>query len=336
MLPFYHPTSIVALDDDPLFLDSFAFHFGDEFVCNTFTQPEDAISFFEKRSPHQLPGNAFFSSETGLIDSVGLAPGDQLIKMDGGLLAGLMGNAHRFEQISLLVVDYAMPGMNGVDVCRRLKGHPARKILLTGKAGEGTAVKAFNEGLIDCYLMKQMADLPRIIDQEMRQLQRKYFKAMTGSIQMALGVQEPNLTAHAGFDDYFLKLFDARGIVEYYRSTRPSGVVMITDDADLMFLVVQDAETMRSAVEIARDQSAPSELISLLESGTVLPLFPESEHMYRPELADRWRDHVWPAQRIAGTPELYVSLIQGDDAAPHITSSVATFAAFRDAHDAVT
>jgi len=333
MLPFYHPTSIVALDDDPLFLESFAFHFGDDFICSTFTQPEQALVFFDECSRYQTFSETFFTSETGLLDSVGGNPGDQLIKMDGTLLAKLMGDASRFQQISVLVVDYAMPGMNGVEVCRHLKGHPARKILLTGKAGEETAVKAFNEGVIDCFLMKQMADLPRVLEQEIRQLQRKYFTELTAPIQMALSFQSRNLANHAGFNNHFLKLFEARGVVEYYHHATPSGIMMISDDGEVMFLVVQDGETLRSAVEIAIDQNAPGELINLLESRTIVPLFPGSEHAYQTRFAETWRNHVWPAQVIPGEPELYLSLISGGDVAPHIASKISTFAAFREERD---
>ncbi len=334
MLPFYHPTSIVALDDDPLFLESFAFHFGDDFVCKTFTQPEKALGFFEETRAFQTLGEDFFSSDTGLLDRVGQSSADQLIKMDGQQLSGVMSNPGRFQQISLLVVDYAMPGMNGVEVCRRLKGHPARKILLTGKAGEETAVKAFNEGIIDCFLMKQMADLPRVLDQEMRQLQRKYFLDLTAPLQMALGVQSRDLARHGAFNDHFTKVFEARGIVEYYRHTKPSGIVMISDDGDLMFLVVQDADTVRSSLEIARDQSAPAELIDLLASGTVITFFPKTEHAYEPAFEASWRDHVWPAQKIGDDDSYHVSLISGNDVARYLDTPIATFATFRDELDA--
>jgi CheY-like chemotaxis protein len=333
MLPFYHPTSIVALDDDPLFLESFAFHFGEEFICSTFTQPEQALKYFEDSSKFQMFSDGFFSPETGLLDSVGGRPGDHLLKMDGALLAKLMGESDRFRQISLLVVDYAMPGMNGIEVCRRLKAHPARKILLTGKAGKDTAVKAFNEGIIDCFLMKQMPDLPRVLDLEMQKLQRKYFKELTAPLQLAFATRPVNLTDHEGLNDYFLKLYDARGVVEYYHHTTPPGLMMISDDGEAMFLTVQDGDTLRAAFEIATDQNAPDELISLLANRSVVPLFPEEAHAYQPQFKETWRSHVWPAKEVTGDPLLYVSLITSDDIAPHISSEVFAFSDFRDARE---
>lgn len=333
MLPFYHPTSVVALDDDPLFLESFAFHFGDDFICNTFTQADDALRCFEKLTAFQMLGEDFFTSETGVLDSTGSTSSEQLIKMNDDHMIRLMGDENRFQQISLLVVDYAMPGMNGVEVCRRLKGHPARKILLTGKAGEETAVKAFNEGIIDCFLMKQMADLPRVLEQEMRKLQRKYFNEQTSSLQLALGIQNSSLATHSAFNEHFLKIFEARGVVEYYRHTRPGGVLMVTDEGEVMFLVIQDDDTMQSSLEIARDLDAPDELLKLLESKTVLTFFPQTEHGFNEDHAHEWRNHIWPAQKLPGAPDLYTCLITGDDVQRYVETKLSTFAAFRNARD---
>ena len=43
MTPFYHPTSILVLDDDPLFLESLDFQFSEEVSCQTFTRPDAAL-----------------------------------------------------------------------------------------------------------------------------------------------------------------------------------------------------------------------------------------------------------------------------------------------------
>ena len=43
MTPFHHPTSILVLDDDPLFLESLDFQFSEEVSCQTFTRPDAAL-----------------------------------------------------------------------------------------------------------------------------------------------------------------------------------------------------------------------------------------------------------------------------------------------------
>ena len=54
MHPYYHPTTLLVLDDDPYYVESFKFHFGDQFPCVSYTQPEHAIEHMlsqESRRP---------------------------------------------------------------------------------------------------------------------------------------------------------------------------------------------------------------------------------------------------------------------------------------------
>ena len=57
----------------------------------------------------------------------------------------------------LILLDVMMPGMDGYEVCRRLKGKPQTKnipiIFVTGKTDEEDQVKGFNLGAID-YITK--------------------------------------------------------------------------------------------------------------------------------------------------------------------------------------
>ncbi|MEL6422987.1 MAG: response regulator, partial [Pseudomonadota bacterium] len=266
MLPFYHPTTIVALDDDPVFLESFAFHYGEDFICQTFTRPEEAIRFCNERRDHSDVVRQLFRDDVDVGDAISVAPGDQVLRVESAGMRTLSSDPGRFEQLSLLCVDFSMPGLNGIDVCRQLRDHPIRKILLTGKAGDETAVKAFNEGLIDCFLMKQMADLPRILKREMESLQRSYFTELTRPVEVALSAHREDFGAHSGLRSYFLDIFDRRGICEYYRVLNPAGIAMIDDDGAPLFLSVCDEETMRAAEEIAAGEGAPEVLVRMLAS----------------------------------------------------------------------
>src|SRR5262249_9946622 len=63
---------------------------------------------------------------------------------------------NRFSEISVVVIDYAMPGLNGLQICTQLRTNNSRfKILmLTGEADEKLAVEAFNTRLIDKFMRK--------------------------------------------------------------------------------------------------------------------------------------------------------------------------------------
>ena len=57
-------------------------------------------------------------------------------------------DSKRFAMKTVVVVDYSMPNMNGLEVCKALEDLPLKFIMLTGKAEPETAIEAFNDGLI--------------------------------------------------------------------------------------------------------------------------------------------------------------------------------------------
>ena len=64
-----------------------------------------------------------------------------------------------------------MPKMTGVEFCRAIRGLPVKTILLTGKASLETAISAFNEGVIDCFLQKQDSNVSTALRREIKRLQ---------------------------------------------------------------------------------------------------------------------------------------------------------------------
>ncbi len=77
----------------------------------------------------------------------------------------------RFTRTAILIVDYDMPGLNGLELARRLKSKLAIKVmLLTGEADQQTAITAFNQGEIDRFLPKSAADCNERLIQYVHQL----------------------------------------------------------------------------------------------------------------------------------------------------------------------
>ena len=123
MHPFFHPTTLLVLDDDPYYVESFKFHFGDQFPCVSYTQPERAIEHILSQEA-QRPSfdNVLEQAVTGAAGSQGrMEPGNggaaQILRM--------VGDSNRFRRVSVLIVDYDMPSMTGVQVCRALHHLPS-------------------------------------------------------------------------------------------------------------------------------------------------------------------------------------------------------------------
>ena len=58
-----------------------------------------------------------------------------LKKIDYSKLSNFIYQKDRFNDISIAIVDYSMPKMNGVEFCKKISNSRVKKIMLTGNAG---------------------------------------------------------------------------------------------------------------------------------------------------------------------------------------------------------
>ena len=94
--------------------------------------------------------------------------------------------------------------------------------------------------------------------------------------------------------------------------------------------VVLDSETLRSQWEVARENGAPKELLDLLASRRVIPLFPTASGYFEKEVGTTWSRHLYPAQSIDSDRVWYTTLVRADQV-PHIfPPRMTTFAAFEE------
>ena len=141
------PTKVLVIDDDASSLKNLGLNLDDtSFSYKFYDKPQEALTFLTKIYEPD-------SFEKRLV----LQPDDRkwqhaMLEVNIYDLMKEVYNPNRFEQISTLIVDFEMPGMNGLEVCEKITDPSIQKILLTGEGDENLAVQAFNRGLIHRYL----------------------------------------------------------------------------------------------------------------------------------------------------------------------------------------
>jgi two-component system phosphate regulon response regulator PhoB len=87
----------------------------------------------------------------------------QIVEATDGVEALRLARQHRPD---LLFLDWAMPGLSGLEVCRRLRADPATKgltiVMLTARAQEFDRAAALEVG-VDAYITKPFSPL-RLLD----------------------------------------------------------------------------------------------------------------------------------------------------------------------------
>lgn len=161
----FYPTTVVFVDDNHRFIDELLFNIDlNSNVSKTFSQAEKALAWFLD-SALAADIDECFSS---VIEQDEHQPAKSNVSLDLTCLNSLINNRQNIHHPSVLVIDYDMPGMTGIELCKKIKNHPVKKVLITGQADHKIAVDAFNQGLIDRFILKGSddfySDLQSVID----------------------------------------------------------------------------------------------------------------------------------------------------------------------------
>ncbi|MEZ5549272.1 MAG: hypothetical protein R3E82_00115 [Pseudomonadales bacterium] len=292
--PYFHPTTVCVVDDNEPFLTSLDLELPPGMASRVFTDPHKALTFLQ--TPIDLPA---------LMDrcfSMQLQSGSRaLIELDLSLIEQEINFPDRFRRNSVLLVDYSMPRMDGLELCAALDDALIRRALLTGVADEKLAVQAFNAGLIHRYIPKHLINPLSVIVGFIEELQREYFSQYTARLKSVLSINPPRFLIDPVIARYVRNLMRRERLIEYYLVSDPPGLLLLNSSGRLWRLALLNREQVREQVVFARSRGAPADVIAQLDSGNFLGFFcgtdPDDDFSAD---AYPWQELVFPAVTLVG------------------------------------
>ena len=303
--PFYFPTTVTFVDDSATFLSNLCLQLDPQLAFRLFSSPGEALEYVNSRprpGPSDEPLFARFRDRTD--EDVA----HQVIALSVNTVRKQVHNAQRFLATSVVVVDYDMPGMNGLEFCRRMTDPAVRKIMLTGKADEHIAVQSFNEGIIHRFIRKQDASAVATLNRTVRDLQNAYFDNVCQSILDTLADSEYAFLRDEALAARVAELSSSLGIVEHYLSYCPSGLLMLDSAGSAYLLIVHTNDTLRGLREIAVEQGAPAGFLNALDSRRSLPYFWQTDGHY-PADCVAWESYMHPATQFSGRQDYVYAIV---------------------------
>jgi CheY-like chemotaxis protein len=329
VLPYYYPSTVVVIDDDRAFLDSFQFRYGSRLLCRTFDDAKAAVQHIERTTPATPRHRGCLEASLDAAIALGVPPSDQAVIFHPSVIRNVVHDPDRFAEVSVAIVDYDMPGENGMEICRRLRNHPVRTVMLTGKADEKLATSAFNQGLIDRFVLKHDSATVDRLDELIAELQLDYFDRMRSELSGIIGLQESAFLGDGAFGQLLDKILKREKAVEYYLSHTPPGLLMLRADGTARMLLVQhdDALAVYKADEGAVDgDGMPPGLSARIAGGGWQPWFPTPHGLYTSDCRANWEDHLYPAERVG---PWHCSVIDGDALSGVLERPVFSYKAYR-------
>ncbi|HGF0868156.1 TPA: response regulator, partial [Legionella pneumophila] len=254
---FYHPIKVIFLDDNRAFLDALDLEFGEKFNILTLTSSDMAFHLIDNDS--QDVTQSIFK----LMNDVNLdTTNDRVIGFDVSKMLNLIYDKARFEHAPLLVVDYQMPVINGIEFCKKIKEKKIFKIMLTAEADKDTAISAFNNGLIDKFILKTSENLYPEITLAVDDLTQRYFRELTKNIVNAYENSISDLFGNELYQQLFASVLLQAQAVEYYLVDNSGSVLFLDKDAKPTWLIIRHVKELSDQLDLMQGYELPKQTIA--------------------------------------------------------------------------
>lgn len=238
----HRPGSLVLLDDVPDYLDVLAEDLLRDWHVEKFGSGHEALNYLQQEPP--LWEADFWAQQQILERWHG---GQRLIPQ---ILKYWSENQSRYELTKVCIVDYLMPGMDGLEVLEELHGWPGFRVLLTGAYDNALGIEAFNRGSIDQFLPKHTADfgqkLRSIIGSLMERPNARYHQIWSSTLSLAQNqlLQQPDIASD-------LSGMVSRTFVEWIIIGDPFGVLGVDVAGKVSWMQLEPTDQLELLADMA-------------------------------------------------------------------------------------
>lgn len=276
---FFYPTTIICVDDDPAFLKWLKLSLEVNNQIIDFNTPHACMHFLEQNYACVATSDYLIAKQT--LDQASLHAYVKKIHEK-------IYDADRVNEISTLMVDYHMPGIDGLSLYRSFEQTPYKKIMLTGEADQSLAVEAFNAGLIDQFVMKGQSDVIARLQALVERMQGQFFIEKSNFLIESL--LKTDLHTFSYFTDFELcerlkSLLEEHAIRELYLFNETGDYLLIDHLNQLWWLSIKNTERTNALIQSAKslflqEPSPEAEQVYVqIASKEQLPLFILSPHL---------------------------------------------------------
>ncbi len=307
----YFPSTVIFIDDNRKFLENINLQLNTSTATyQYFDNPLDAVNFLNQYKSDPFTNRCLLQKEVDDFDH-------RAINIEIGKICREVYNINRYSQISVIVVDYAMPAMTGAEFIKKLKEYDFKIILLTGEANYTNAVQLFNDGIIDYFIRKDEVNVITLLKKAISRLQHEYMTELSRVVinsivqKTALFGQTPSCLNDPTFIQFFDTFIDKNNITEYYLYDEIGSFLLIDENDKLSWLIVLNEEEMEiteNEMSGGEVKISPTLLKAIKERQVLRYCFDPAQHPTLDEI-NAGETLFYPATKLSGHNTYYYSHI---------------------------
>lgn len=284
MLPIInYNTTVMLVDDNLPFLNALSLELSNNGAVIEESEPTEAIKTLVDRDTIYAHADDFRRTLDDDIDSA-----ESVKLLDFTMMFTLLLNQQRIPDISVVVVDYAMPSMNGIEFCEQIADLPVKKIMLTGEASAELAVEAFNQGIIDAFFQKDANNVAASLLKKINELKLKYFLDFSNSLRLGY----TTLQKCKEYNETIARWIKKHDIVEYTLIDEFGSILGLNSSSVPRYVYVQPDFILEAYAEQAELFGLADEFVDALKSKTQLLYFLNEQADVTTEAWDRFAHNV--------------------------------------------
>ncbi|MBN1684245.1 MAG: response regulator [Gammaproteobacteria bacterium] len=299
----YFPSTAMFVDDRQHFLTGLALSLPRQLNYEMYTDPLKALNLLQGQKSVLTLHEALSSLSEQPELEFDEKHAHSTVEVDISRIYQTIYVNDRFKEVSVVVIDYAMPEMNGLEFCRELEGLPIKKLMMTGEASDDLAVSAFNEGVIDQFIRKRDPDFSNSLHQKIDDLQHAYFQDLSHPIMANLLAKKGSCLNNARYMELFHQVCMDRDIKEYYLVNEKGSYLMLNFEGRFSAFIIEDEPSVQGYEHIAVDNDAPADVQQALKARRKIPFFLGETEMDQP--VEKWNHYLHAASTFESEGKKY-------------------------------
>lgn len=284
----YHPATVLSIDDDKDFLDFLSLKVEKKIPILCFSSPEEAIKY--ARTKHNyLP----FTSRCLLEE-------DEAIKFNLMSIRNEMFNPNRFKEIYIVITDYDMPKISGIEFIKTIEFHPEisqySHIILTGKVSDEFKNQVSEMKMDENYIRK---DDPNYINKLISLVEKRssrifqWYSYMPARVLSRNNQEKMTILFDGNFNSIFNEHVTKNKVCEFYLYDKQGSFVFLDENANLSWLFIRNEKGLMNSIRSAIRYGAPKSVVDVLKSKKyLLSLYEICDFESRKKI--KWDDYLIP------------------------------------------